>query len=70
MSIDSLRPHGPKLNHKRGYAAAAKEQRRKDADERHAKYAALPLEQKLAGAGTKEKAKLLAKKEKKNEKSS
>jgi hypothetical protein len=54
--------HGPKDNSRRkGIPAQAKEQRRKEAQERQNKYNSLPLAEKLAGAGTKEKAKLLAK---------
>ena len=57
--------HGPKDNsRKRGVPQQQKEQRRKDAQERQAKYAALPFEEKLARAGAKEKAKLLAKAQK------
>jgi hypothetical protein len=59
--------HGPKDNsRKKGHQQVALEQRRKDAIERQTKYAALPLEEKLARAGAKEKAKLLAKSEKQN----
>lgn len=57
-----LRANGPKKNHKKGIAAAAKEQRRKDAQERQAKYDKLTIEQKLAQPhlGAKERAKLMA----------
>lgn len=62
MSTD-LRPTGKKLNNRKsGAAAANKLRKRTEAEARQAKYAALPLAQKLAGAGAKEKAKLLAKK--------
>lgn len=54
--------HGPKNNsRKRGIPQQQKELRRKQALERQAKYDALPFDQKLAGAGAKEKAKLLKK---------
>jgi hypothetical protein len=52
---------GPKFNHKKGIALTALNNKRKEALERQAQYAALPLEEKLARAGAKEKAKLLAK---------
>jgi hypothetical protein len=60
MALDSKRPRGTRKNHKRGIAAAHKEKLRKEAEERQKKYAALPFEEKLARAGAKEKAKLLA----------
>lgn len=44
-----------------GITKAIREQKRKEAEARQAKYDALTLEQKLAKAGAKEKAKLLAK---------
>jgi len=56
-----LRPRGKKDNsRKSGAGAQRKTQKRIEAEARQAKYAALPMEQKLAGAGAKEKAKLLA----------
>jgi len=61
MALDNKRPHGTRINHKRGIAAAAKDQKRREAKERQAKYAALPFDQKLTKAGAKERAKLLLK---------
>lgn len=55
--------NGPKKNHKRGIAVAALEKRRKEAQERQTKHNTLTLAQKLEHAGAKERAKLLAKKE-------
>lgn len=64
MSTDTLRPHGPKKNHKKGYLAADRERKRREAEERNAAYAKKPLVEKLKTAGAKEKRKLLAKVEK------
>lgn len=47
-----------------GVVKAAKEQRRKEAEIRQAKYDALSLTDKLAKAGAREKAKLLKKNQK------
>ena len=64
MALDSLRPKTKKLNYRKsGAAAAKKSQKRVDAEARQAKYAALPLDMKLAQSGTKERKKLLARKQ-------
>lgn len=60
MALDHKKARGTRINHKRGILAAARAEKRKNAEERQAKYAALPFDQKLARAGAKEKAKLLA----------
>jgi hypothetical protein len=62
MAIDSLIQKGKKLNNRKsGAAAANKLRKRTEAEVRQSEYAQLPLAQKLAQAGAKEKAKLLAK---------
>lgn len=62
----SLTPNGPKKNHKKGIAAAAKQRKRAEAEARQANYAKLTVQQKLAQPhlGAKERAKLLAKAQK------
>lgn len=47
-----------------GLIASRRERKRKEAEARQEKYGKLPLSEKLAGAGAKEKAKLLAKSQK------
>lgn len=63
MAQDQLRANGPKKNHKKGYAAANKASKRKEAEERQAKYSKLTVQQKLdqPHLGKKERDKLLAK---------
>ena len=62
MAIDALVKTGKKLNNRKsGAGAANKLRKREEAEARNAKYASLPMAQKLANAGAKEKAKLLAK---------
>jgi hypothetical protein len=62
MAIDSLVKTGKKLNNRKSGAKAAKQLRKRtEAEARNAKYAAIPIAQKLVTAGAKEKAKLLAK---------
>jgi len=62
MAIDSLVKTGKKLNNRKsGAKAEVQLRKRTEAEARNAKYAALPLAQKLERAGAKEKAKLLAK---------
>ena len=62
MSNDGLRPRGPKTNHKKGFAAADKARKRREAEERQVKYDKMTIEQKLAQPhiGAKERARLLA----------
>jgi hypothetical protein len=61
--------NGPKDNsRKRGVALEAKQRRQKEAEERQKTYAALPMAEKLARAGVKEKAKLLTKQNQKGAK--
>jgi hypothetical protein len=67
MATDLLAPRGKKTNNRKsGAAADAKARRRKEAEERQAKYDKLTLAQKLAQShlGTKERAKLLKKQQK------
>lgn len=61
MSQELLRPRGKRTNHKKGILQDYRNQKRKEAEERQAKYAKLPLEEKLKRAGKKEKRKLLLK---------
>jgi hypothetical protein len=64
MANNDLRPSGPKKNHKKGYLATDKLRKRTEAVARQAAYAKVPFEQKLAQAGAKERAKLLARSQK------
>lgn len=65
MAIDSLVKTGKKLNNRKsGAGAANKLRKRTEAEARQAAYAKVPYETKLAQAGAKEKAKLLAKAQK------